>query len=216
MRDIGRIDNRVNQVEYYSVLNFLETEAQNKQVLDASNNPRWKSGYLVDGFSNTRMSNSSSPEYRASVDIKNRTLRPPFAQGNAAMAYHASSTTTKTGDLVTLPYTSAAIISQTQYSGQINVNPYDVFNWTGSLALTPSTDEWRDIDRRPEVVINNDGEFDAMKAALQPEVGTNWGSWSTNWTGQQWRGVGGSTSGLFHTGTSTRSGTVKYNRSYNI
>ena len=208
MRDIGRIDNRVNQVEYYSVLNFLETEAQNKQVLDASNNPRWKSGYLVDGFSNTRMSNSSSPEYRASVDIKNRTLRPPFAQGNAAMAYHASSTTTKTGDLVTLPYTSAAIISQTQYSGQINVNPYDVFNWTGSLALTPSTDEWRDIDRRPEVVINNDGEFDAMKAALQPEVGTNWGSWSTNWTGQQWRGVGGRTSGLFQTGTSTRSGTV--------
>jgi hypothetical protein len=154
------------------------------------------------------MSNSSSPEYRASVDIKNRTLRPPFAQGNAAMAYHASSTTTKTGDLVTLPYTSAAIISQTQYSGQINVNPYDVFNWTGSLTLTPSTDEWRDIDRRPEVVINNDGEFDAMKAALQPEVGTNWGSWSTNWTGQQWRNVHGRTNGLFDTGTSTRSGIV--------
>ena len=187
MRDIGRIDKRISQIEYYSVLSFLEAEAQNKQILDGSNDPRWKSGFLVDAFTNTRMSNSSSAEYRAAVDIKNRILRPGFASGNASLDYHASSTTQKTGDLVTLPYTTnttaSNIISQTQYSGQINVNPYDVFNWTGSMALTPSTDEWRDIDRRPEVVINNDGEFDAMMANLQPQVGTVWGEWSTNWTG---------------------------------
>ena len=206
MRDIGQIEKRINQIEYYSVLSFLEAEAQNTQVLDTSNNSRWKSGYLVDAFSNTRMSRSNSPEYKAAVDLRARTLRPPFAQGNAALAYHASSTTQQTGDLITLPYTSAAIITQGQYSGQINVNPYDVFNWTGGITLTPSTDEWRDVDRRPEVVINNDGEFDAMVANLQPQVGTVWGEWSTNWTGQEWRGVGGRTSGLFNTGTSTRSG----------
>ena len=206
MRDIGQIEKRINQIEYYSVLSFLEAEAQNTQVLDTSNNSRWKSGYLVDAFSNTRMSRSNSPEYKAAVDLRSRTLRPPFAQGNAALAYHASSTTQQTGDLITLPYTSAAIITQGQYSGQINVNPYDVFNWTGGITLTPSTDEWRDVDRRPEVVINNDGEFDAMVANLQPQVGTVWGEWSTNWTGQEWRGVGGRTSGLFNTGTSTRSG----------
>ncbi len=46
-----------------------------------------------------------------------------------------SCTLSKTGDLVTLPYTSAAIITQAQYSGNINVNPYDVFNWdtTGTI-----------------------------------------------------------------------------------
>jgi|TARA_B110000438_G_scaffold303526_1_gene365419 hypothetical protein len=189
MRDIGRIDKRISQIEYYSVLSFLEAEAQNKQILDSSNDSRWKSGFLVDAFSNTRMSNSSSVEYRAAVDIKNRILRPSFASGNASLTHDGTSTTVKTGDLVTLPYTTNStasnLISQTQYSGQINVNPYDVFNWTGAMALTPSTDEWRDIDRRPEVVINNDGEFDAMKAALQPQVGTVWNSWSTNWTGQK-------------------------------
>ena len=183
MRDIGRLDTRVGQVEYYAALNFLETEAQNRQILDGSNNPRWKAGYLVDGFANTRMSKSWSQEYRAAVDIPNRTLRPPFSQGNAALAYHASSSTQKTGDLVTLPYTTEAIITQTQYSGQINVNPYDVFNWTGSCALSPSTDEWIDIDRRPKVTINNDGEFDAMVNALQPELGTVWGAWKTHWSG---------------------------------
>ena len=40
MRDIGRIDKRIAQIEYYSVLSFLEAEAQNKQILDGSNNPR--------------------------------------------------------------------------------------------------------------------------------------------------------------------------------
>ena len=186
MRDIGHLDTRIGQVEYYAALNFLETEAQNKQILDTSSpySLRWKSGYLVDGFANTRMSKSWSPEYRASVDIPNRTLRPSFSQGNAALEYTAgSSGTTKTGDLITLPYTSSALISQTQYSGTINVNPYDVFNWTGSMSLAPSTDEWMDIDRRPEVVINNDGEFDAMVAALQPQLGTVWGSWQANWSG---------------------------------
>jgi hypothetical protein len=206
MRDIGKIDKRINQIEYYSVLSFLEAEAQNKQILDSSNAPRWKSGYLVDAFANTRMSRSDSPEYRASVDINKRILRPGFAQGNAALAHHASSTTTKTGDLITLPYTSAAIITQGQYSGQINVNPYDVFNWTGSMTLTPSTDEWRDIDRRPEVVINNDNEFDAMMVNLQPQVGTVWGEWSTNWTGRSWQNTGPNVESLIETGTSTRTG----------
>jgi len=200
MRDIGRLDKRVGQVEYYAALNFLETEAQNRQILDTDNNPRWKAGYLVDGFANTRMSKSWSPEYRAAVDIPNRTLRPPFSQGNAALAYHASSTTQKTGDLVTLPYTTEAIISQTQYSGQINVNPYNVFNWTGSCALSPSTDEWIDIDRRPKVTINNDGEFDAMVNALQPQLGTVWGAWKTHWAGGG--GGGGSWNMVYKPGRS--------------
>ena len=200
MRDIGKLDTRVGQVEYYAALNFLETEAQNRQILDTDNNPRWKAGYLVDGFANTRMSRSMSAEYRASVDIPNRTLRPPFSQGNAALAYHASSTTQKTGDLVTLPYTTEAIISQTQYSGQINVNPYNVFNWTGSCALSPSTDEWIDIDRRPQVTINNDGEFDAMVNALQPQLGTVWGAWKTHWAGGG--GGGGSWNMVYKPGRS--------------
>ena len=192
MRDIGKIDKRISQIEYYSVLSFLEAEAQNKQILDANNDPRWKSGYLVDAFNNSRMSDSGSSEYLAAIDIPNRTLRAPFATGNAALEYHATSTTQKTGDLITLPYTSntaaSKLISQTQYSGQINVNPYDVFNWTGGMTLTPTSDEWRDIDRRPEVIINNDGEFDAMMKALEPQVGTIWGDWSVNWTGNVTRG----------------------------
>ena len=213
MRDIGKIDKRIRQIEYYSVLSFLETEAQNKQILDsATNDPRWKSGYLVDSFSNTRVANSASSEYRAAIDIPNRTLRAPFATGNAALEYHASSTTQKTGDLVTLPYTTntsaSNVISQTQYSGQINVNPYDVFNWTGNMVLTPTSDEWRDIDRRPEVVINNDGEFDAMMKNLEPQVGTNWGDWSTNWSGNLTRGPfdGSDRRNVFETGSSTRTG----------
>jgi len=186
MRDIGKLDTRLNQVEYYTALNFLETEAQNTQILDTVSpfNPRWKSGYLVDAFANTRMSRNDSSEYRASVDIANRTLRPGFAQGNAALSWiSGSSDTVKTGDLITLPYTHSAAITQTQYSGSVNVNPYNVFNWVGAMALSPSTDEWLDIERRPEVVLNNDGEFDAMVEALQPQLGTVWGSWTTNWSG---------------------------------
>jgi hypothetical protein len=185
MRDIGKLDRRIGNLEYYTTLNLLEKEAENKQILDVGGNARWKSGFLVDSFTSTNVARASSNEFRAGIDRDNGTLRPLFKEGNIGFNYDVTSTTQKTGDLVTLPYTTTAIISQTQSSGSINVNPFDVFNWTGSVSLSPSSDEWKDTDQRPQVIINQDGVFDAMRDIANASVatGTVWNSWQTNWAG---------------------------------
>ena len=189
MKDIGKIENRVSNLEYYTTLSLLETEANALQVLNpADGTLRFKSGFLVDSFKTTKVGRTSSPEYKAGIDPLNGSLRPLFSEGNAKLLYETSnSTTTVTGDLVTIPYTNTALITQTQSSGSINVNPYSVFNWTGSIKLTPHSDEWKDIDRRPTVMLNNDGVYNALLQSLQQttSTGTVWGSWETNWVGTE-------------------------------
>ena len=41
----------------------------------------------------------------------------------------------KTGDLITLPYTEKTLIDQPFASKFVNVNPFNVFTWVGSVEL---------------------------------------------------------------------------------
>ena len=81
--------------------------------------------------------------------------------------------------------TEVALATQGVASNYINVNPYEVFSWEGSIELSPSTDEWKDTTRRPDVTVNQDGVFDAMMSIIDEldAVGTQWNEWQTNWTG---------------------------------
>ena len=61
----------------------------------------------------------------------------------------------KTGDCLTLPYTETAMITQPFASNAINVNPFAIFSWLGTLELDPSSDEWRETQRTPDLVVNS-------------------------------------------------------------
>ena len=68
----------------------------------------------------------------------------------------------KTGDLLTLPYSETAQITQPFATKLIPVNPFDIFTWTGFVSLTPSGDEWFETERLPEIISNETGQFDTL------------------------------------------------------
>ena len=188
MRDIGRLDKRINSLEYYTALSLLEQQAANTDIVDqATQTRRVKSGFLVDSFASHSVGNVLSNEYRASIDRADRLLRPSFNEDNVRLLMNntLSSNYARHGDIVTLPYTPTALATQSVASATINVNPYEVFSWEGSIQLSPSTDEWKDTTRRPDVTVNQDGVFDAMMSIIDEldAVGTQWNEWETNWTG---------------------------------
>ena len=39
-----------------------------------------------------------------------------------------------------------------------------VFQYVGEVALTPDVDEWKDITRRPDLIVNDNSLFDSMTA----------------------------------------------------
>ena len=189
MRDIGKLDKRVKNLEYYTALSLLEQQAANTQLFDASNFSRTKNGFLVDGFRGHNVGDASHPDYACSIDKAAGTLRPKFDSRNINLVRKAadSGTVVKNASLMTLPHTSAAYITQPYSSVAVNVNPYNVFSWSGNVTLSPESDEWKETDVRPDVIINDDGLFDQFVTMAEESgiLGTQWNEWETNWTGTE-------------------------------
>ena len=186
MRDIGSIDKRVKNLEYYTSLSLLEKDAQNIQIQDGSNNDRLKNGIVVDGFYGHNIGNVTHPDYHASIDKANGILRPMFYEDNVNLVKTATQHSgMKTGSLVHLPYTETTYIDQPYATTSEFVNPYNVFVWGGDLKLSPESDEWKDTDTRPDVVIDDEGVYDQLVQMADESgiLGTVWNEWETNWTG---------------------------------
>ena len=117
-------------------------------------------------------------------------LRPKHTTKGNFLEESASTTTArtnagyqKTGDLITLPFTESTEISQPYASRVEKVVPLLSHIWTGQIDLTPSSDEWFEVDVIPEIVINVEGNFQAVLDANRNQLGTVWNAWETQWVG---------------------------------
>ena len=189
MRDIGKLETRLGQVEYYTSLNMLETDTFNTEILDANGNNRLKNGFIVDDFTDHSKSAVSNPDYNASLDFVVGAAHPSHYTTNVSLLINESLSTNyqKTGPLITLPYTEEVLINQPYASRVENVNPFNVFAYIGRIDLLPASDDWVDTSRLPVRVTNIEGDFQATRLALNTNnegfAPVQWGSWRTNWTG---------------------------------
>ena len=156
MRDIGSLERRINQVEYYATLNLLEKDAQSFQVQDENGLDRFKSGFVVDNFSGHGVGDVQNEDYRNSVDYEENELRPQFymkgielLEENTTDAQRTADGYQKTGKMITLPYTDVVGIQQPYATRVENLNPVLTFTWTGVCTLDPTGDEWFEVNRLP-------------------------------------------------------------------
>ena len=204
MRDIGRIEKRIETTEYYTQLSLLETAAQNLQIQDSNGFDRFKNGFVVDNFTGHGIGDVGNNDYKVSIDYANGELRPTFHEDAISLIERDDDGTAivaddrtahnyqKTGDLITLPYTESTLIDQPYASKAINVNPFGVFTWIGAIELTPPGDEWKETERAPELVINNpNGSWDNLtkntgnsSQLSEFPMSTVWNSWQDTWTGR--------------------------------
>lgn len=90
MKDIGRIKSRVDRLEYYTKLTYLEAQAKNLFFADSSGIDRFKNGIIVDSFTGHNIGNVFIEDYKASIDIKAGELRPPFKLNNINLEYQSA------------------------------------------------------------------------------------------------------------------------------
>jgi hypothetical protein len=202
MRDIGALEKRISNVEYYTQLSLLETNAQSLQIQDAEGFDRFKNGFVVDNFTGHGIGDVGNLDYKVSMDMAGGYVRPMFnsesvqlteatGEGNTTVTNtnRTSAGYQKTGDLITLPYTETTLINQPYASKYINVNPFNVFTWAGSVTLDPPGDEWKETNRAPDLIINEQGAFDTMVSNLgnpnleSVEIDTIWNEWQDFWQG---------------------------------
>ena len=190
MRDIGRLEQRIENVEYYTALNLLEAEAQSLEIQDSNGLNRFKSGFLVDNFKGHSTGDVQHPDYRNSMDMEFGELRPKYkmkgitlSEQNTTDTQRTADNYQKTGDMITLPYTHIVAVQQPYATRVENLNPVLNFTWTGICKLSPSGDEWFETERAPALIINREGNFDTVLAQNRNSLGTVWNAWQTQWSG---------------------------------
>ena len=185
MRDIGRLERRINNLEYYTSLSLLESDTESLVIKDTAGLDRFKNGILVDPFAGHSVGNVFSPDYKCAIDFNEKILRPSFISNLTDVVYDSSGSSgvQKTGDCVTLPYTEIPFVTQLVASQSINVNPYAVLAWIGVIDLIPPNDNWVDTTTQPEVVVNIQGENDAWERLVGLSFGTQFNDWQNFGTG---------------------------------
>ena len=209
MRDIGKISERVENLEYYSQLNMLEKDTESYQIQDADGLDRFKCGFLVDNFKSLTASSKMDPDYKASIDKNLGELRPSHyttavdillgtnsiigigQDADPAQDYDfatdlVGSGCRKTGDLVTLDYTETVLVKNVYASRTENVQPFAVIFWRGSMDLNPSSDVWVDTRRIDARNVNIEGDYEDTIAEMGADentglVSTVWNAWQTDW-----------------------------------
>ena len=183
MRDIDGMQRRLTQLETAVSLSMLEEKTETLQVLDDDGFDKFKSGFVVDPFKGHGVGDVFHPDYGIAVDQKEGIARPSHRTNYFDLEYNTgiSSNITKSGDLLTLPFTEEAHITSNKASQQVNVNPYDVANFVGRMELSPDKDVWHDMEQLPSITSSQEGNFDAVLAGV--EVGTVWNDWQQTWAG---------------------------------
>ena len=144
-RDIQVLEDRIKTLEYYTQLSLLESDTANMQIRDASGLDRFKNGFIVDNFASLSTADTLHPDYRVSTDFERGQMRPAHYTTQVPLQYSTSSTNVQqTDEIVTLPYSSTVLIDQPYASAVENVNPFNVFTYTGDLELFPESDNWVD------------------------------------------------------------------------
>jgi len=203
MRDIGRIDKRVQQLEVYSSLSLLEKDADSLLIEDTNGNNRFKNGIIVDPFENHKIGEVSHPDYYIAIDETETCLRPKAKVENLKITPVSDSSTfieiknSKTGvigstanpsistGLFMMPYTETAFVVQPQATRSMTLTPFETLNLEGTVRLAPREDDWVDTTTRPDLNVNLAGENDIWEGILDELNSSPDGPFSLefgNWT----------------------------------
>jgi hypothetical protein len=194
MRDIGKLENRINNLEYYTSLSLLEQNTANLKSYDQFGLERPQNGFIVDSFRDQGVGDSTSLDWKASVDMERGELRPFFNQAHVELFELLNANLSRPGanyvvmgDLAVLPYTTTSLVSQLRASRYESVNPFNVFTFNGTVEINPWSDTWFETARRPDVIITDDSRYKAVVAQAEAAgvLGTVWSSWETIWTGEE-------------------------------
>ena len=164
MRDIGKLEKRIERLEQYTMLSILEQQALNMQIKDEIGIERFKSGFLVDNFESHAVGNLTSIDYKCAIDTQQSTLRPrsieksyKLQEINTRNEQRSLDNYTKSGDIITLPYTNIPAIKNQYATKKLNINPFVVLQYVGDAELSPNVDQWYDEKETP-IILDNDSK----------------------------------------------------------
>ena len=189
MRDIGKLENRIRNLEIVTSLTLLELDTKTLQVQDADGLSRFKTGFFVDDFKDNVLlgvgtkADINVDESKLITETDLYSFQPLLALDPSIDENTADFNTNlplldqnirKTGELLTLNYQEKGWIEQPLASRVENVNPFNMVAFFGSVILRPNSDTWvRNVyvpGGTRQVTGGSDYEYiENIKIASEPE-----------------------------------------------
>ena len=206
MSDIKKLEDRIQNLEYYTSLSLLEADTKSMFIPDDVGLNRFKSGFFVDNFTGFECQ-EGGVEIQNSIDILNQELRPKHytnaldlqmgpvegvtSTDDLGFTTPEGTNIKRSGDIVTLDYEEVEWLKQSFATRAESITPFLVSFWQMSMELTPASDTWVDTARVEAKIIRTEGNYAQTmqdNPAVDPQTGMSpilWNSWQTVWTGQE-------------------------------
>ena len=152
MADIGKIEKRVNNLEYYTALSLLEKKTKDL-VIPSSNDPSmdsFKNGIFIDPLTDFTLTNAVDGEFTAAIDTVANEITSRFSQSKFDLMVSATSGTQVANDIVTLNSASSAYLVQ-PYASKTRTCSDQHWSFTGNIDMFPSFFNYYDIRFNPYV-----------------------------------------------------------------
>jgi hypothetical protein len=177
MREVARMNERLERLEYFTALSFLEKQATDTTELDNDGLDRFKNGILVDPFTGWSVASTTNGGKDCAIDETNRFLTAKQENTKTVgLRYSTTGTTTstaqlQTGNKIMLPYTEveAPGLKQQYASRQLRLAEELNFIWTGDLSVMPFGDTFFETENVPSLaqVYNDDQGADNWRALTE-------------------------------------------------
>ena len=139
MQDIGALDKRITNLEYYTVLNALSLTSQQLSITNANTGlERFKNGIFADPFTDSSLMRSDDPELNIAVSPKNSVARPAFYEllNEFELDTNDSNGVKATGKLLTLDYTNE-LVDGNPFATEVRNCTESYWNYKGQGYLFP-------------------------------------------------------------------------------
>jgi len=152
MKDIARIDKRVQAIEYYTALNNIESMAMYDDTkYDDGKTEKEKFGIIGEGFKNFNIADYQDPDFN--VTMEEGEMRPYIKNSSFGLNLVSGSNVNRRNKTLTLNYTEEEMVSQPVTSNKlISVQPFLFAQFVGDVRLNPDIDYWVSETLKPDVL----------------------------------------------------------------
>lgn len=159
MRDIGRIEKRVENLEYYVTLNTLEKDALDISIPDVDGLDRTKYGVFVDNFTSHVLGNSKLRDYICAMNFREGWLQNRTETLGVKLKANTSapewSDCVLTSDKIMLNYTEVPSHSQPNASKFAPLAEFLYGGFEGNIIMSPESDTWYSTSQSPDIILTD-------------------------------------------------------------
>ena len=185
MRDIEKIEKRIEGLEYYISLNQLEQSSENLLILDENGLSRFKNGYIVDPMNDAGIANTDDPNHKAAIHFDKKILTPALNTFALDLKYSTAAGATIFPDINNAEVASLSRNANVKLIGQPYATNFrncvsNFWKYDGNAQISPSHDMAHDTIQNPvPLEIDLAGVFQDLQEVM-PITGTSWDGPITN------------------------------------